>query len=117
MTWSAMCGRLCSDYYNPKAYEEGASKETLDPAGPRTGKKKVVRGGNWAFGAGIARNAFRFGIEPDLCTDMSGFRVAAVPTPREESPEKAVGESFGNNEQVTRSHRSGEGACRDRSPT
>ncbi|MGO9567509.1 MAG: SUMF1/EgtB/PvdO family nonheme iron enzyme [Desulfomonilaceae bacterium] len=94
--------QLCSDYYDPKAYEEGASKETPDPAGPRTGKKKVVRGGNWAFGAGIARNAFRFGIEPDLCTDMSGFRVAAVPTPRDESPERVVGGSLLNNEQVTR---------------
>ena len=94
--------QLCSDYYDPKAYEEGASKEIADPAGPRTGKKKVVRGGNWAFGAGIARNAFRFGIEPDLCTDMSGFRVAAVPTPRDESPERAVGGSFLTNEQVTR---------------
>ncbi len=94
--------QLCSDYYDPKAYEEGASKETADPAGPRTGKKKVVRGGNWAFGAGIARNAFRFGIEPDLSTDISGFRVAAVPTPRDESTERAVGGSFLNNEQVTR---------------
>lgn len=94
--------QLCSDYYDPKAYEEGASKETLDPAGPRTGKKKVVRGGNWAFGAGIARNAFRFGIEPDLCTDMSGFRVAAVPTAQDGSLEKAVGDSFENNEQITR---------------
>ena len=94
--------QLCFDYYDPKAYEEGASTETVDPPGPRTGRKRVVRGGNWAFGAGIARNAFRFGIEPDLCTDMSGFRVAAVPTPQDESPERAVGGSFLNNEQVTR---------------
>ena len=94
--------QLCSDYYDPKAYEGRASKETLDPAGPRTAKKRVVRGGNWAFGAGIARNAFRFGIEPDLCTDMSGFRVAAVPTPRDEGLEHAAEGNSTNNEQITR---------------
>ncbi len=94
--------QLCFDYYDPKAYEEGASKETEDPTGPRTGKKRVVRGGNWAFGAGIARNAFRFGIEPDLCTDVSGFRVAAVPTTQDEGQERAASGSFLNNEQVTR---------------
>jgi formylglycine-generating enzyme required for sulfatase activity len=38
----------------------------------------VIKGGNWAFGAGIARNAFRFGLAPDLCIDVTGFRVAAA---------------------------------------
>jgi formylglycine-generating enzyme required for sulfatase activity len=94
--------QLCSDYYDPKAYQEGATKEIVDPAGPRTGKKRVVRGGNWAFGAGIARNAFRFGVEPDLCTDISGFRVAGVPTPRDENPPQVAGTSPIDNEQVTR---------------
>ena len=66
---------LCADYYDPRIYRNTESKTLTDPQGPRTGKKRAVRGGNWAFGAGIARNAFRFGIEPQLCTDLCGFRV------------------------------------------
>jgi formylglycine-generating enzyme required for sulfatase activity len=88
--------QLCADYYDPKAYEGTASKVTTDPRGPRTGKKRVVRGGNWAFGAGIARNAFRFGIEPDLCTDLVGFRVTTVAGPDENAKElSSPGSSFG----------------------
>jgi formylglycine-generating enzyme required for sulfatase activity len=70
--------QFCSDYYDPKAYEGLASSVTTDPTGPANGKKRVVRGGNWAFGGEIARNAFRFGVETDLSTDFTGFRVAAA---------------------------------------
>ncbi|MGB6064556.1 MAG: SUMF1/EgtB/PvdO family nonheme iron enzyme [Desulfomonilaceae bacterium] len=94
--------QLCSDYYDPKAYAGTASKESVDPTGPRTGKRRAVRGGNWAFGAGIARNAFRFGMDPNLPTDISGFRVAAVPTPNDESLEPAAGRNSPNNEQINR---------------
>ncbi len=70
----------CSDYFDPKIYESRATQAVADPTGPTAGKAKVIRGGNWAFDAGIARTAFRFGVDPDLCTDMSGLRVvAAVP--------------------------------------
>lgn len=72
--------QLCSDYYDPKAYQGTGSKLTVDPRGSRSGKRKVVRGGNWAFGAGIARNAFRFGIDPHQCIDLTGFRVARAET-------------------------------------
>jgi len=75
--------QLCSDLYDPKAYEEAKSGMVADPVGPRRGKKKAVRGGCWAFGAGIARNAFRFGMDPDTATDMSGFRVATNAAPQE----------------------------------
>ncbi len=68
---------LCSDYYDPRSYLNTESKTLTDPKGPRTGKKRAVRGGNWAFGAGIARNAFRFGIDHHLCIDLCGFRVVA----------------------------------------
>ncbi|MGO9120205.1 MAG: SUMF1/EgtB/PvdO family nonheme iron enzyme [Desulfomonilaceae bacterium] len=93
--------QMCSDYYDPKAYEAEKSGAKIDPTGPRTGKKRVVRGGNWAFEAGIARNAFRFGIEPDLCMDITGFRVAADPTFRDKSPTEAT-EDFTNTEQILR---------------
>ncbi len=90
--------QFCSDYYDPKAYEGLASSITTDPTGPANGKKKVVRGGNWAFGAEIARNAFRFGVETDLCTDFTGFRVAAASMG--ENPEERRGENFLNPEYI-----------------
>lgn len=69
---------LCSDVYDPKAYEQFKSGTAADPVISGRGKKRPVRGGSWAFGPGTARNAFRFGIEADTATDMSGFRVAAA---------------------------------------
>jgi len=75
--------QLCSDYYDAKTYEGRTSGETADPTGPGKKAKRVVRGGNWAFEACIARNSFRFGIDPDLCVDICGFRVAADLGPNE----------------------------------
>jgi formylglycine-generating enzyme required for sulfatase activity len=69
---------LCADVYDAKAYEQFKSSTAADPVATGRGKKKSVRGGSWAFGAGIARNAFRFGLDTDTCTDMSGFRVVAA---------------------------------------
>ena len=68
---------LCADFYDGAAYEADKAGVTTDPSGPKSGAKRSVRGGNWAFGPGIARIAFRFGIEPDLCVDLAGFRVVA----------------------------------------
>jgi len=74
---------LCSDFYDPKAYEKHTSGVAVDPKGPDRGATKVVRGGNWAFEAVIASNFFRFGVAPDLCVDICGFRVAAQATDAE----------------------------------
>jgi formylglycine-generating enzyme required for sulfatase activity len=82
--------QYCSDYYNGKPYDTRLA-ESIDPTGPRSGKSRVVRGGNWAFGAGIARNAFRFGLEPDVAIDVTGFRVASTPTPSEEAAGSSQG--------------------------
>ena len=72
--------KLCSDYFDPKAYRTGINVAITDPSGPRTGRTRVVRGGSWAFDACVARNAFRFGIEPRLCVDVCGFRVITAPS-------------------------------------
>lgn len=66
---------MCSDNFSSKIYEEREGDISENPTGPSRAKKRVVRGGNWAFGAGIARNSFRFGIDPELTTDMQGFRI------------------------------------------
>jgi formylglycine-generating enzyme required for sulfatase activity len=34
--------QMCSDYYDPKAYEADKSSTNIDPTGPRTGKRRVV---------------------------------------------------------------------------
>jgi formylglycine-generating enzyme required for sulfatase activity len=76
-----MAGNLwhwCSDYFVPRAYQNRGSSGITDPQGPKSGSKRTVRGGNWAFGAGEARNAFRFGLEANLCTDLTGFRVVSA---------------------------------------
>ncbi len=87
---------LCSDNYAGNEYRGRASKVNEDPTGPRKGKQIVVRGGNWAFGPAIARNAFRTGVDPDMRSDVSGFRVAAdarpddgtvTPQSKEKTPE------------------------------
>ena len=97
--------QFCSDYYDSKAYEGTKNHVTVDPVGPAKGKKRVVRGGNWAFEAGIARSSFRFGIDADLCVDVNGFRVAAVAEPGENPLDQkalpAAGERQFTNEQIT----------------
>lgn len=68
---------LCADYFDPKAFKNRTDATVFDPTGPKAGKKHVVRGGNYAFGPEIARNAFRFGLDLNTCVDICGFRVAA----------------------------------------
>lgn len=92
----------CSDHFDPKAYESRASQTVADPTGPATGKTKVIRGGNWAFDAGIARNAFRFGVDPNLCTDISGIRVSAAVLPGEESTLRQTDDPSLSNEHLAR---------------
>ncbi len=86
--------QLCQDYYDARAYRGLDNKTTVDPEGPKRGKKRVVRGGNWAFGPGIARNAFRFGLDPETPIDICGFRVAAVADITDHGGPKASPSSF-----------------------
>ncbi len=81
--WEFCSDNYASDYYRTTSSDNGVD----DPQGPRRGKTRVVRGGNWAFGSGIARNAFRFGIDDNLCTDINGFRVAALATQSDAPPD------------------------------
>lgn len=80
---------LCSDIYDAKAYEGAEKKAIADPTGAARGKTRVVRGGNWAFGPGIARCAFRFGLAPDVPVDVTGFRIAAAAGAAEASAPRA----------------------------
>lgn len=79
---------LCADAYDAKIFKDKADSTLFDPTGPKSGKKSVVRGGNWAFGPEIARNSFRFGLETNLCLDLCGFRVVAELKPDEHEKKK-----------------------------
>ena len=56
-------------------YGEYASGSVTDPQGPRTGSRRVIRGGSWAFPAWAARAASRSGWRPEDTTFLFGFRL------------------------------------------
>ncbi|MGE5243202.1 MAG: formylglycine-generating enzyme family protein [Betaproteobacteria bacterium] len=61
-----------ADWYGP--YPAGPA---ADPTGPRTGEKRVIRGGSWYFDANSARCALRYTHAPQDRGFSLGFRVAA----------------------------------------
>jgi formylglycine-generating enzyme required for sulfatase activity len=61
----------CSDWYGE--YPEGP---LTDPVGPKTGKRRVLRGGGWSDGGGGARSAQRNFNTPDYRNIFVGFRLA-----------------------------------------
>jgi formylglycine-generating enzyme required for sulfatase activity len=61
-----------SDWYGP--YAAGSA---IDPHGPPSGEKKVIRGGSWYFDANSARCALRYTHAPQDRGFSLGFRVAA----------------------------------------
>lgn len=63
-----------SDWYAP--YPEGATAN-IDPHGPASGEKRVIRGGSWHFDANSARCALRYTHSPQDKGFSLGFRVAA----------------------------------------
>jgi formylglycine-generating enzyme required for sulfatase activity len=63
-----------SDWYAPYA-ESGPGN--IDPHGPATGEKRVIRGGSWYFDANSARCALRYTHAPNDKGFSLGFRLAA----------------------------------------
>jgi formylglycine-generating enzyme required for sulfatase activity len=63
-----------SDWYG--AYRDTAA-ENIDPHGPESGDKRVIRGGSWYFDADSARCALRYTHRPQDKGFSLGFRVAA----------------------------------------
>jgi formylglycine-generating enzyme required for sulfatase activity len=63
-----------SDWYAP--YPESAAGN-IDPHGPASGEKRVIRGGSWFFDANSARCALRYTHAPQDKGFSLGFRVAA----------------------------------------
>ena len=63
-----------SDWYGP--YGESAAAN-IDPHGPSSGEKRVIRGGSWFFDANSARCALRYTHASQDKGVSLGFRVAA----------------------------------------
>jgi len=63
-----------SDWYAPYS---AAKAENIDPHGPPTGEKRVIRGGSWFFDANSARCGLRYTHAPQDKGFSLGFRVAA----------------------------------------
>jgi len=68
-----------ADWYGP--YPESAAAN-IDPRGPATGVKRVIRGGSWIFDANSARCGLRYTHSPQDKGFSLGFRVAADRRPR-----------------------------------
>jgi formylglycine-generating enzyme required for sulfatase activity len=63
----------CADWYADDYY--GASPAN-DPAGPRAGRQRVLRGGSWNNSGHLCRSARRNKYAPDFRGETIGFRVA-----------------------------------------
>lgn len=62
----------CRDWYG--AYPKG---DVSDPAGPSSGRSRVLRGGSWFSGAIMCRSAVRHSLAQDNRNFYLGFRLAA----------------------------------------
>ena len=60
----------CADWYGP--YPAG---EVVDPTGPASGQRRVIRGGSWGAIAGDCRSANRYRFKPEVSGGNVGLRV------------------------------------------
>ena len=67
----------CADRYGD--YPSGS---VVDPQGPVTGKRRVMRGGCFDQDASTCRSAYRYSTTPGSCNDRFGFRLCCSTGPR-----------------------------------
>jgi len=68
----------CEDWFSESYLPAGqavANTRTVDPHGPDSGRKHVVRGGSWNFEAALCRSARRDGHRDTTWYNLHGFRV------------------------------------------
>ena len=70
----------CADWHDSDYYS-GSPAE--DPQGPRSGTRRVLRGGSWNYAPHFGRSAYRYRSNPSLTRNSFGFRVVAK-LPRQE---------------------------------
>lgn len=64
----------CQDWYG-----DYPPVPAVDPLGPASGERRVLRGGSWIYGARHLRSAFRGRLEPGDRGGNIGFRLALGP--------------------------------------
>jgi formylglycine-generating enzyme required for sulfatase activity/serine/threonine protein kinase len=62
----------CSDWHGENYYD---GSPAADPTGPASGQYRVLRGGSWNYGSGLARVSSRGRGSPDGRYNADGFRV------------------------------------------
>jgi formylglycine-generating enzyme required for sulfatase activity len=63
----------CYDWYLETYYSESP---LVDPAGPTSGREKVLRGGSFGDTASVLRSSNRYQLAPHVRQDNVGFRIA-----------------------------------------
>ncbi len=61
----------CKDWYSSDFYNNSPQE---NPQGPKTGTKKILKGGSCNFGAETLRISYRYGVDKDKVYSFSGFR-------------------------------------------
>ena len=74
-----------SDWYQWDYYSKSTK---IDPKGPQSGVKKVVRGGGYLFHAKDLRTTLRYALKPNESTSFIGFRCASSIEPDTTKVEK-----------------------------
>ena len=70
----------CQDWYDEGEYARRAGSQVVDPQGPQSVSRRVVRGGSWDVSRHYARGAFRYWFAPDLFNISLGFRLVLSPS-------------------------------------
>ena len=65
----------CLDWYDENYY---AKSPATNPAGPKNGQSRVVRGGSWCLYPGYCRSAYRSYRMPGKQSNVLGFRVVVI---------------------------------------
>lgn len=69
----------CSDWYSSGYYARSPGE---DPAGPKRGERRVLRGGGWSTSSDLCRSALRGHNTVDARHNYNGFRVVLEPRVR-----------------------------------
>ena len=67
-----------TDWYQWNYYSKSSK---INPQGPQSGDKKVVRGGGYLFHADDLRTTIRYALKPGKSADFIGFRCASSTKP------------------------------------
>ena len=71
----------CQDYRE----ENYPDEPVIDPLGPETGARRVIRGGSWSDYARLVRAACRGWVRPGYRSSSLGFRCSQFPLPEDDA--------------------------------